>query len=82
MEIKPSSHLPDPDDIVIGEDKILPMGCHRTAQLCGNPEDKSPERGSGLTLLSAPKDASLMIMSMIWEKSNSDPAFRGRCGCI
>ena len=56
METKSSSHLPDPDDIVIGEDKILPMGCHRTAQLCGNPEDKS-QRGSGLTWFSAAQDA-------------------------
>ena len=28
----------------LGLDKILPMGCHWNAQICGNQEDKSPKR--------------------------------------
>ena len=49
---KLSCHLLDPVDIAVpldflyslGQDKILPMGCHWNAQMCGNPEDKSRKR--------------------------------------
>ena len=51
-KIKPSCHLSDLVDIAVpldflsslGLDKIVPMGCHWNAQICGNQEDKSSKR--------------------------------------